>query len=124
MDRNDLRIKFKMATGRNAVYPTDRKGNDINFENEGVFSDVKKTTLYGVPKTVYGQWLEEFFEDSMSERDKFWVEYDNLISPVRKNNRNSIQEIFSREYSRWLEEQIITRKLYKNFKIFDNICQD
>ncbi len=79
----DVRIKFKMATGNNALW-TD-------------------SLLHGKKKSIYGLWMEEELGDPIQLRNTYFKEENDL--PVFRSR--SVEEWLSSGYMNWLEEKLM-----------------
>lgn len=103
MTQMDLRIAFKMDTGK---YPLWTKNHDGQNVNSRLFPD-KFTFIKGVPSSLYGRWLEEKIGSPKELRNRYYREtkeeptWYHFSKARRRDQDGGPLRI---EYSLWLED--------------------
>ena len=90
----ELRTIFKIDTGYYPLWGLNGSGNK-KLDN----------IISGTPKTIYGEWLEKKIRNFKEVREKYYKETG--FYGIRKTLDR--REIFKKEYSYWLEEQLIKK---------------
>lgn len=82
----------------------DRHNKTLKIPNPWYFI----SNFYGNPTSEYGKWIESLFKDPMKMREKYQSLFPERKKAVRKcySSRN---EIYSVDYSLWLEEKILEK---------------
>jgi len=95
----DLRIKFKMETGE---YPVWNEKNELRPWGGWILIG-DKAIIRGIPKSIYGLWLEE--QLGIKEiRDIYHCD-TSYYATYPKTNRKGPDRLSS-EYTLWLEYQM------------------
>ena len=112
MTKTDLRISYKLDTARYPLWTKDHFGREYKkYNKESKFAPPRFNFLKGVPTSEYGLWLENKMGNSKDLREKYYNQTkEHSISNYRSNLRKN-KEVFSVDYSLWLENLILSSKI-------------